>query len=466
MPVIRYTNTIKAIWEKYLRVIFSSDTTPEEYRYTSNERQSKLRIYKEFPRRVHNLPAIVISAANGNASLRYLGNETVKDVYNMYNECVQNNTLRYKPIVNSVVGTFSLDPLTGAKTVYVANKDFSVDWIKRKIIWDKGVEQPDLYYTTYATFNNISSNNTVFNEYKVKYNITNIVAMQDTEPTGEFNDGDKYYNTKSAKLFIYESGKWIEDGYAELGDLFLDIENNYLYEFTTRGLVRVYAYDGFPRLYLDYYTPEYDPFLVNDEALGYVNPNPELAEDGYVVGSPELNWSKSTYLEYQPSSITEVYSYDENGNKLYYNSDEVYVEANSRKLIWTIPEPQRYFVTYISAKNLLSHSGKFVQSPLSVDIKFDVYARSSQDRERITDLLVLYIRHIVKPSVAPYFVYSGENVSGESQENLDNQTIYKNSVTVPCVTHYSHYIDNSVYALIKSISVDVEADGTLIEENI
>ena len=97
------------------------------------------------------------------------------------------------------------------------------------------------------------------------------------------------------------------------------------------------------------------------------------------------------------------------------------------------------------------------------DIKFDVYARSSQDRERITDLLVLYIRHLIKPSVSQYFVYSGEQVSGESQENLDNQTIYKNSVTVPCVSHYSHYIDNSVYALIKSIVVDVEADGTIIE---
>lgn len=463
MPVVRYTNTIKSIWEKYLRVIFASDTTPAEYRYTPNERTSKLRIYKEFPRRDYNLPLIVIAASNGNASLRYLGDEAVKDVYHMYNECVQNNTLRYTPIKDSVVGTFSLDPITGAKTVYVANKDFSVDCLKRKIVWDKGVEQPELYYTTYATFTSTNYNNTIFNEYHVKNNITNIVGIYDSNPTGEFNDNDKYYNTKTATLFIYESGNWIKGEYAVLGDLYLDTTNNHLYEYTTSGMVRVYAYDGFPRLYLDYYTPEYDQFLVEDYAAeGYINPNPDI-EEGYVTGSKDLNWKQSTYLEYQPASIIEVYSYNEEGQRLYYNSDEVYVEANSRKLVWTINEPDRYFVTYISAKNLLSHSGKFVQSPLSVDIRFDVYGRSSQDRERLTDLLVLYIRHLIKPSVAQYFVYSGEQVSGESQENLDNQTIYKNSITVPCVSHYSHYIDNSVYALIKSIVIDVEADDTIIE---
>lgn len=448
MPVIRYTNTIKTIWEKYLRVIFGSNTTPEEYRYNSNEKKSRIRIYKEFPRRVYNLPMITISTQSGDAGLRYLGNETVKDVNNVYNECIQNSKLRYAPIKNSVVGVYSLDK-NYQKTIYIINKDFRIDWSKKTFIWDLGVEEPDLYYATYATFETINSSNTVYNEYKEKYKVVTLRCFSDTLPQGTFNDNDKYFNTSDSKIYTYINYNWSTNGeYAELGTFYLDESNDHLYEYTMSGMVRVYSYSGYPRLYLDYFEPAYEGFLVYDDAV----------VEGYVLGDTDFDFEHQVWLEYPSASILEVYTYDENGNKLYYNSDEVYCVNGTRNLIWNITEPDHYFVSYISAKGLLSNTGKFVQSPLNVTVKFTVYARSSQDRERITDLLVLYIRHLVKPYVAPYFVYSDEQVSGEAQEMLDNQTIYQNSITVPCVSHYSNYIDNSTYALIKSIKVDVEAD--------
>ena len=95
---------------------------------------------------------------------------------------------------------------------------------------------------------------------------------------------------------------------------------------------------------------------------------------------------------------------------------------------------------------------------MNVEIRFDVLARSSQDRERITDLLVLYIRHVIKKELMKYFTYSGENVSGESQEMFDNKPIYKNTVSVPCVTNYSFYIDKSIYELIKNIPVELDVE--------
>ena len=448
MSVIRYTNTIKTIWEKYLRVIFGSNTTPAEYRYNSNEKKSRIRIYKEFPRRVYNLPMITISAQGGDASLRYLGNEVVKDVNNVYNECIQKSKLRYKPIKNSVVGVYSLDK-NFQKTVYVLNKDFKVNWDKGIFDWSLGVEEPEIYYATYATFEITNSNNTVYNEYKEKYKVVSVRCFSNGIPQGTFNNNDKYYNTEDCKIYTYSNNAWTNTGeYAELGTLYLDKSQDYLYEYTMSGMVRIYSYSVYPRLYLDYYEPTYEGFLVYDDAI----------VEGYVVGDASFEFEHKSWLEYPSSSILEVYTYDKDGNKLYYSSDEVYCITGSRNLIWNVNEPDHYFVSYISAKGLLSNTGKFVQSPLNVTIKFDVYARSSQDRERITDLLVLFIRHIVKPYVAPYFVYSSEQVSGESQDMLDNQVIYKNSITVPCVSHYSNYIDNSVYALIKSIKVDVEAE--------
>lgn len=449
MPVIRYTNTIKSIWEKYLRVIFSSDTTPAEYRYNANEKLSKIRIYKEQPMRVYNLPMITISSGSGDASLRYLGNEVVKDVYNLYNECVLNSTLKYTPIKNSVVGVFGINPINGQKTVYVVNTDFSVDWNKGKFIWDKGVSEPQLYYATYATFESISSNNTVYNEYKERSPLVRLVSFSATNPTGIFSNGDKYYNTTDHKIYTYNNKQWIIPGeYPELGTLYLDTSNEYLFEYTLSGMTRVYTESTYPRLYLDYYEPVYEGFLVYSNTV--VN--------GYVLGEQEYDYQPTAWLEYRSSQILEVYTYDSNGTKVYYNRDEAYCTLGTNELHWNITAPEFYFVSYIAAQNILSFSGKFVQSPLNVEVRFDVFARSSQDRERITDLLVLYLRHIIKDSVAPYFVYSRETVSGETQEQFDNQSIYKNSITVPCVTHYSNYIDNSAYALIKSIKLDTEVE--------
>lgn len=351
MAVIRYTNTIKALWEKYLRVIFSSDITPKEYRYNADERKSRIRIYKETPNRVYNLPMITIAAGSGDASLRYLGKEVVKHVNKVYNECIRNSKVSYLPLEGSLEDVYSIVPIyTNNEIVYENIKyklgtDFNFDYFTRKFSWDLGTAEPDLYYATYTTFDLGNSVTSIYSEFKTK------------------------------------------------GELPTQIEFNA----TSSGLTEVYNY--------------------------VLDPN----------GSGNLI-------------------------KQYFSKEEVYVTPNDRTIIWNIEEPDNYFVSYIANRSNCIYVGDFVQAPLNVDIRFDVYARSSQDRERITDLLVLFIRHIVKPEIIKYFVYSGETVSGESQEMFEGKVIYKNTVTVPCVTNYSHYIDKSIYELIKNIPVELDVE--------
>lgn len=350
MAVIRYTNTIKALWEKYLRVIFSSEVTPKEFRYNADERKSRIRIYKETPSRVFNVPMITISAGSGDASLRYLGQEVVKHVNKVHSECIQNDKVRYKILDGSLENVYAIVPgynnseVTYQTVNYNIGEDFEFDYVTGKFTWHEGVK-PDLYYATYTTFDLGSTTTPIFSEFKTK--------------------GDE-----------------------------------------------------------------------------------------------------STQLEFVATStgLTEVYNYivDPNDNtkliKQYFNKEEVYVTPNDRTIIWNIEEPSNYFVSYIANRSDCIYTGDFVQAPLNVEIRFDVFARSSQDRERLTDLLVLYIRHVVKPELMKYFTYSGENVSGESQEMFDNKVIYKNTVTVPCVTHYSFYIDKSIYELIKNIPVELDVE--------
>lgn len=351
MAVIRYTNTIKALWEKYLRVIFSSDITPKEYRYNADERKSRIRIYKETPNRVYNLPMITIAAGSGDASLRYLGKEVVKHVNKVYNECIRNSKVSYLPLEGSLEDVYSIAPMYADSTVvydtikYKLGTDFNFDYFTRKFSWDLGTAEPDLYYATYTTFDLGNSTTPIYSEFKTKSELpTQLEFMA-----------------------------------------------------TSSGLLEVYNYIPDPK------------------------------------GSGNLI-------------------------KQYFSKEEVYVTPNDRTIIWNIKEPDNYFISYIANRSNCIYVGDFVQAPLNVDIKFDVYARSSQDRERITDLLVLFIRHVVKPEIIKYFVYSGETVSGESQEMFDGKVIYKNTVTVPCVTNYSHYIDKSIYALIKNIPVELDVE--------
>lgn len=350
MAVIRYTNTIKALWEKYLRVIFSSEVTPKEFRYNADERKSRIRIYKETPNRVFNVPMITISAGSGDASLRYLGQEVVKHVNKVHSECIQNDKVRYKILDGSLENVYAIVPgynnseVTYQTVNYNIGEDFEFDYVTGKFTWHEGVK-PDLYYATYTTFDLGNATTPIFSEFKTK---------------GE---------TPTQLEFVA----------------------------TSTGLMEVYNYIVDP------------------------NDNTKLI-------------------------------------KQYFNKEEVYVTPNDRTIIWNIEEPNNYFVSYVANRSDCIYTGDFVQAPLNVEIRFDVFARSSQDRERITDLLVLYIRHVVKPELIKYFTYSGENVSGESQEMFDNKVIYKNTVTVPCVTHYSFYIDKSIYELIKNIPVELDVE--------
>ena len=350
MAVIRYTNTIKTLWEKYLRVIFSAEVTPEAYRYNADERKSKIRIYKETPSRVFNVPMITISAGNGDASLRYLGQEIVKCVNKVNNECVQNDKVRCTVLEGSLENVYTLNPIEQDNKIvyetieYKISKDFEFNYVTGTFTWKEN-RKPDFYYATYKTFDAGTSTTPINSEFKTK--------------------GD----TPTQLEFLA----------------------------TSNGLTEVYDY--------------------------VVDPN-----------------DNTKFI------------------KQYFSKDEVYITPNDRTLVWTIQEPDNYFVSYTANRSNCIYEGDFVQAPLNVEIKFDVFARSSQDRERITDLLVLYIRHVVKPELIKYFTYSGENVSGESQEMFDNKVIYRNTITVPCVTHYSHYIDKSTYELIKNIPVDLDTE--------
>ena len=260
MPLIHATNYLKLMFEVGLRKAFASATTPDQYKYTADENTitSKIRIYRNFPDRNFNPPALVVTAETGDVSLQYLGKEVVKEVYGVGNETVVNNTLSQPPIVAFLTLT------DGGSTTYVEGTDFNINKKTGVITWI--IPQPVTAVASYGTFNNI-------------VNVT-------------------------------------------------------------------------------------DPV------------------------------------------------------------------------------------------------GKWVQSQVQIPVKITIYALSNTDRERITDLVLLYVRHVFRPAFSAIAQYIKISLGGETEEDWKNAPLYKNTVTVDCWSQYSNYIDQSTFALIEQINVtniDVEA---------
>jgi len=78
--IFKYTNYLKAIFVVFLRTAFKAESIPERYRYNRDENQSRIQIYRSFPRRTFRPPTIVVSAEAGNASVSSLGYEELKSI--------------------------------------------------------------------------------------------------------------------------------------------------------------------------------------------------------------------------------------------------------------------------------------------------------------------------------------------------------------------------------------------------
>jgi len=122
--IIKYTNFIKLGFVALLREAFLNTATPEEYRYSLNEHETKIKIYRSFPRRVQFYPSILVEADSGDASVSYLGQEIYRENKNATTGIVESVSFSGKltvPINISVLtkSTTDRERLADLVTVYV-----------------------------------------------------------------------------------------------------------------------------------------------------------------------------------------------------------------------------------------------------------------------------------------------------------------------------------------------------------
>ena len=325
MSVIKYTNFVKLMLETCLRTAFSSSSVPAEYKYVADENDPncKLRIYREFPRRQFNPPIITVTASAGDASIKYLNDEAVKDIFIVYDEVVASNTLAFVPI-----------SIKSTKQVSMGTT-----------VTNEAVTDNYLYYSP----------------------LTAVTSL--TNPT---------------HTVTYTPGV------------------NFTVDLTT-GLIT------------------------------WLTAQPAAYVCTYTVPS-----------QYLPTGTT------------YTQGTNFTVNLTTGVITWITAAPAHYSCTYLTftdQKAFTYPAGKWVQSSLEVPVRITVYAMSTTDRERILDLIILYIRHVFRDFLAPYITYINIRIGEESSTIISNQVVYTNTVTVDCWTHYADYIDQSLLELIKKIDV-------------
>jgi hypothetical protein len=92
---------------------------------------------------------------------------------------------------------------------------------------------------------------------------------------------------------------------------------------------------------------------------------------------------------------------------------------------------------------------------MSIPVRLTVLTKTATDREKLTDLLSIYVRFVFREkfykSNIPYLdISSGE----DGEETVDGEVIYKGRVTVRCQTEFQQKIDQSLLDAVEIINIE------------
>jgi hypothetical protein len=100
--------------------------------------------------------------------------------------------------------------------------------------------------------------------------------------------------------------------------------------------------------------------------------------------------------------------------------------------------------------------------PLFIPVKLTVVAKTTTDREILTDIVTGLVRHtfrdrFLKEKIEYLDIQAGD--AGEEGDNPENRRFF-GGLTVRCQTQFSHRVDLSLYEIIQKINLDGINYGT------
>lgn len=88
-------------------------------------------------------------------------------------------------------------------------------------------------------------------------------------------------------------------------------------------------------------------------------------------------------------------------------------------------------------------------------ISLTIFAGSTLERERILDHLILFLRHIFRPSINAFgLVYTKDiRVGAETLMEVENKPVYEQVIEIPCYMEYELKVDQSTLDTIRQIDL-------------
>ena len=101
---------------------------------------------------------------------------------------------------------------------------------------------------------------------------------------------------------------------------------------------------------------------------------------------------------------------------------------------------------------------------LSFTISLTVLTKSTLERERLIDHIILFIRHIFRDVLHGYNLEYTHSirVGAESITEVENQPVYEQTIDIPCYMEYHADIDQSALETIRRINIKDISVGAVI----
>lgn len=104
---------------------------------------------------------------------------------------------------------------------------------------------------------------------------------------------------------------------------------------------------------------------------------------------------------------------------------------------------------------------------VNLPITITIMAESTTDRERLTDLIVFFVRAVFRNRFAQEDIsYTNISIGGENQETINEKVIYTNSITIDCYAELTENIDYTVFVDINKIHLFVDDTEKVTEHSV
>lgn len=105
---------------------------------------------------------------------------------------------------------------------------------------------------------------------------------------------------------------------------------------------------------------------------------------------------------------------------------------------------------------------QIVQGKMMIPITVKVYALTTTDREKITDLVAFFFRHLFRTKFAALnLAYTKIRQNGEDQFTWDNQIVYTNGVSVDIYQEYKSQIPIDISQMMDDFEITFTVEAPL-----